>query len=389
LIGCFYNFGFFTLLAYAPFVMKLKALGIGFVFLGWGIFLALTSVFMAPKLQKRYGLIKPLSVVLVLFAILLLIMGIFTSTPIVIIISVIFAGALSGNLNTLITTAVMNSAPIERSSVSASYSFLRFIGGAIAPILAGKLAEVFSPHVPFIIGACFLVLSVSFLFSFKKHIYHVDNIESAHNEGFKYNIIAIERQYASGGRIIGEILAQKLGGKFYGEEILELAGKELNIEYEGEYHIEEVAISDVADALATMDELSAHSILGNNFRDNYSAAVDNIIKNLAKEKNVVFIGRAAANILCDRKDCLRVFIYADEDSRVKRAIQEYGIKERHAISVLHRNDKRRRSFFGGKSEKEWFDMSHYDVCLNSGVLGIEGCVKILETIIENTEMTQP
>lgn len=175
-----YNFGFFTLLAYAPFVMGLDEHGLGFVFLGWGILLASTSVFMAPKLQEWFGTIKSMCTMLILFALVLLAMGIWTQTQWVIIASVIVAGALLGNNNTLITTAVMNSAPIERSTASAAYSFLRFIGGAIAPFLAGKLAEIFNPSVPFITGAGFVLLSVLFIWVNNRHIKHVDIVESGH-----------------------------------------------------------------------------------------------------------------------------------------------------------------------------------------------------------------
>ncbi|WP_442597120.1 MFS transporter [Neobacillus sp. D3-1R] len=175
-----YNFGFFTLLAYAPFVMGLDEHGLGFVFLGWGILLAVTSVFMAPKMQKWFGTIKSMSAMLTLFALLLVVMGIWTSTQWVIIVAVILAGALLGNNNTLITTAVMNAAPVERSTASAAYSFLRFIGGAIAPYTAGKLAEIYNPSVPFIVGAAFVLVSVIFIASNYKHVKHVDSVESSH-----------------------------------------------------------------------------------------------------------------------------------------------------------------------------------------------------------------
>ncbi len=175
-----YNFGFFTLLAYAPFVMGLDEHGLGYVFLGWGVLLAITSVFMAPKLQKWFGTIKSMAAMLLLFALLLFAMGIWTSTQWVIIAAVILAGALLGNNNTLITTAVMNAAPVERSTASAAYSFLRFIGGAIAPFTAGKLAELYNPSVPFLVGGGFVVLSVIFILMNNKHVKHVDNAEVGH-----------------------------------------------------------------------------------------------------------------------------------------------------------------------------------------------------------------
>jgi predicted MFS family arabinose efflux permease len=175
-----YNFGFFTLLAYAPFVMGLDVHGIGYVFLAWGILLAITSVFMAPRLQQLFGTVKSMCTMLTLFALLLLAMGIWTSTQWVIIAAVILAGALLGNNNTLITTGVMNAAPVERSTASAAYSFLRFIGGAIAPYFAGKLAEWYSPSTPFIVGAGFVMVSVFFIGLNYKHIKHVDDAELGH-----------------------------------------------------------------------------------------------------------------------------------------------------------------------------------------------------------------
>ena len=175
-----YNFGFFTLLAYAPFVMGLDEHGLGFVFLGWGILLAVTSVFMAPKLTEWFGTIKSMCMMLILFALLLVVMGVWTSTQWVIIAAVILAGALLGNNNTLITTAVMNAAPVERSTASAAYSFLRFIGGAIAPFTAGKLAEIYNPSVPFLVGGGFVIVSVIFIWVNNKHVKHVDNFGIGH-----------------------------------------------------------------------------------------------------------------------------------------------------------------------------------------------------------------
>ncbi len=175
-----YNFGFFSLLAYAPFVMGLDEHGLGYVFLGWGILLAITSVFMAPKLQQWFGTVKSMCAMLTLFSLLLLVMGIWTSTQWVIICAVIAAGALLGSNNTLITTAVMNAAPVERSTASAAYSFLRFIGGAIAPYMAGKLAESYNPSVPFLVGAGFVFISVLFIAFNQTHVKHVDHAGSGH-----------------------------------------------------------------------------------------------------------------------------------------------------------------------------------------------------------------
>lgn len=176
--ACLYNFGFFTLLAYAPLVLDhyfgYDAHGLGYIFLGWGILLAVTSVFMAPVLQRKYGTIKSMYAMLTLFGLVLFAMGIWTTTEWVVVGSIVFAGALLGNNNTLITTAVMNAAPVERSTASAAYSFLRFIGGAIAPYFAGKLAEWYNPHVPFVVGGAFVLAAVVVIMLNQRHLVHVD-----------------------------------------------------------------------------------------------------------------------------------------------------------------------------------------------------------------------
>lgn len=171
-----YNIGFFTLMAYSPFVMNLDEHGLGYVFLGWGLCLAFTSVFVAPKLQAKFGTIKSMCVMLTLFALTLLAMGIWTDSSTTVIVAVIIAGLFLGTNNTLITTAVMQVAPVERATASAAYSFVRFIGGAIGPWLANKLAESFSPHVPFVTGAIFVLFAMFVIAFGRKYLKHVDKI---------------------------------------------------------------------------------------------------------------------------------------------------------------------------------------------------------------------
>ncbi|MGG3803944.1 MFS transporter [Metabacillus fastidiosus] len=176
LTAFFYNIGFFTLMAFAPFVMGLDEHGLGYVFLGWGLCLAITSVFVAPKLQAKFGTIKSMCSMLILFALTLAAMGIWTDSSKVVIIAVIVAGLFLGTNNTLITTAVMQVAPVERATASAAYSFVRFIGGAIGPWMANKLAENFNSHMPFISGAIFVLLAMLVVLSGRKHLEHVDKI---------------------------------------------------------------------------------------------------------------------------------------------------------------------------------------------------------------------
>jgi MFS family permease len=169
-----YNFGFFTLLAYAPFPLRLDAHGLGFVFFGWGLLLAVTSVFAAPRLQARFGTTHTLYVMLALIAVDLYFMALSIDSRVLLIVGVIVAGAFLGVNNTLVTTAVMEVAPVERPIASAAYSFVRFAGGALAPWLAGKLAEWYAPQTPFYVGGSAVVLSIVVLWSGREFLRAVD-----------------------------------------------------------------------------------------------------------------------------------------------------------------------------------------------------------------------
>ncbi|HEV7628642.1 MAG TPA: MFS transporter [Streptomyces sp.] len=151
--GLLYNWGFFTMLGYAPFLMHLHAIELGWVFFGWGLLVAVFAVFGAPALRGWFGTPNTLYGNLVLMAADLAVIGIFPDEPAIVISAVIVAGAFIGVNNTLVTTAVMSIAPVPRPVASATYGFVRFIGGGLAPFAAGKLVEHYSAHVPFILGA--------------------------------------------------------------------------------------------------------------------------------------------------------------------------------------------------------------------------------------------
>lgn len=173
LTALLYNFGFFTLLAFSPFVLDLDAHGLGLVFFGWGLLLAITSVFVAPKFQSRFGTTRTMYAMLALLALDLLTIGLNTSSHMTVVIAVIITGAFLGVNNTVVTAAVMEVAPVERPVASAAYSFVRFVGGAIAPWLAGKLSEVFNSSVPFYVGAFAVVCAILVLYSGRNYLREV------------------------------------------------------------------------------------------------------------------------------------------------------------------------------------------------------------------------
>jgi MFS transporter, ACDE family, multidrug resistance protein len=161
----FYNWGFFTLLAYTPFLMHLGIHQLGYVFTGWGVLVAIFAVFVSPRLQRRFGTPKTLYVNLALLAADLLVIAVFSSSKTTLIVAVIVSGAFIGLNNTLTTQAVMLVSPVERPVASASYGFVRFIGGGLAPYCAAKLAIAFNVHVPFYLGAGTVVIAIGVLAS--------------------------------------------------------------------------------------------------------------------------------------------------------------------------------------------------------------------------------
>ncbi|PRZ41712.1 putative MFS family arabinose efflux permease [Antricoccus suffuscus] len=183
IVGLLYNWGFFTLLGYSPFLMHASSPQmLGLVFCGWGILVAIFAVFGAPWLKARFGTAGTLYGNFVLMAIDLAIIGIWPNNPTVVVVAVIVAGAFIGVNNTLVTTAVMSIAPVERPVASATYGFVRFIGGGLAPFAAGLLVESFNAHVPFIIGAVAVLVAAVVLSTVHRALAAADRGEVAQPE---------------------------------------------------------------------------------------------------------------------------------------------------------------------------------------------------------------
>ncbi|MFZ3573625.1 MFS transporter [Streptomyces sp. BH097] len=160
-----YNWGFFTMLGYAPYPMELDAHRLGLVFTGWGLLVALFSVYFAPRLQARYGTAAVLYANLFCLGVVMAVIAAGVSTPTVVIVAVVVSGAFIGINNTLTTQAVMLVSPVERPVASSAYGFLRFIGGGLAPYVAGRLADAMDLSVPFYLAALTFLLAIPVLAS--------------------------------------------------------------------------------------------------------------------------------------------------------------------------------------------------------------------------------
>ncbi|MCM0620474.1 MFS transporter [Nocardioides bruguierae] len=167
----FYNIGFFTILAAGPFALPTASiLETGWIFFGWGLLLAFTSVAVAPLVQRALGTIPAIITMLFLFALDLLMLAVFTSHTVVVIVGIVLSGAFIGINNTLVTEAVMGAAPVERPIASSAYSFLRFCGGAVGPYVALKLSEDVNSHAPFVFGAVAVLIGTLVLLAGRRTV---------------------------------------------------------------------------------------------------------------------------------------------------------------------------------------------------------------------------
>jgi MFS transporter, ACDE family, multidrug resistance protein len=202
-----YNWAFFTVLGYAPFPMRLGAIQLGLVFTGWGVLVAVFSVFGAPWLQARLGIARTLYLNLFLFALTVLVIAIWTTTPPVLIVCVIVAGVFIGVNNTVTTQAVMTISPVERPVASAAYGFVRFIGGGLAPYAAGRLVEATNIHVPFFIGVGTLLVGILILRSAHAELAHAERVQAESVAAPAPELSTVELNATAAARTEGPIVA--------------------------------------------------------------------------------------------------------------------------------------------------------------------------------------
>ncbi len=190
-------------------------------------------------------------------------------------------------------------------------------------------------------------------------------------------IITITRQYGSGGREIGQKLAEKMGIEFYDNKLLDIAAGDSGIH---KNHFEE------------NDERRTNSFLyllsttygqgGVPFDDTLFFAQLNAIQKIASEHSCVIIGRCADYALRDFNNVANIFISAPFEDRVKRAIEVYNIGEKHAADYVKRIDKQRTSYYNYYTDKRWGSPQNYQLCLDSSALGIDGSIDIISDFLD-------
>ena len=198
-------------------------------------------------------------------------------------------------------------------------------------------------------------------------------------------VVAIGREFGSGGKEIGQKLADRLNIKCYDSELLSIAAKNSGF-------CEEI--------LQKNDEKPTNSFLYSLVMDTYSfgysssgftdmpmnhkvfLAQFDAIKKLASEGPCVMVGRCADYALSEYKDCFSVFVHADTDWRINRLSQKHNKTAKEAKDMINKTDKSRSSYYNYYTNKKWGAASSYNLCVDSSKLGIDGAAKAIIQAIE-------
>lgn len=193
----------------------------------------------------------------------------------------------------------------------------------------------------------------------------------------KKRIIAIERQYASGGKAIGELTGKILGLPVHADDIFEIAAERLGTDVEKLHFIEENATNSLLYSLAFAVRTNETKHDSMSPEQRLFTAESEIINEIAEREECIFVGRCAALILAQRQDCMKVFVYADEEFRGKNATENYGVPVDKTVTQLKKQDRRRGNFYNMNSDIRWDDRDAYDLMIDSSRLGFEDASKIL------------
>ena len=194
----------------------------------------------------------------------------------------------------------------------------------------------------------------------------------------KKKIITISRQFGSGGRGIGKLLADRLDIPFYDKELIELASKESGIDErifksEGE---ETGRFYQVLGAIGYALGSPAGGIYEYSINDQLYLVQANIIEQLANEGPCVIVGRCADYVLGDREDVLNIYLCADMDERLRRVIDEYHVEDADE-AMLCKVDKRRSNYYQYYTDRVWGKAENYDLCINTGKFDTDAIIGMI------------
>jgi len=275
---------------------------------------------------------------------------------------------------------------IGKSSKSAFLSLSRQVLFLIpAMIVFGNLfgiegilyAGPFADGLSFIIAGLMLIIEVKNMGKQKALNQALVDDTSTDNILNKHIVITVSREYGSGGRYIGRLVADKLGIKFYDKDlIIQLAEKT---------GLSEKYIENNEQKMNNMANLNNGYYAGLSNSDELFVKEAELIKELASKESCVIIGRCADFILKDMKNVVKVFVYSSMKDKIKRAVAYYGLNEAKAEKEIKTINKLRANHYKHYTEREWSEHSNYDICINSDTLGVEKSAQIICQMVYEKE----
>lgn len=242
---------------------------------------------------------------------------------------------------------------------------LSHIWGIQGVLSAGPVAD----GLAFVLALVFLIKEMKLLDKANvNEDNHLDETNINPNKDDKKIVITIAREYGSGGRYIGKLVAEKLGIKLYDKEFIE--------ELSDKTGLTDEYIEANEQKRNLLDNFNNAYYGGLNNSDELFIKESEFIKKIAKNNSCVIVGRCADYILKDKKNVIKVFIYNSLENKIKRAKKYYGMKD-NCKKEINKINKLRENHYNHYTDREWKEPANYDICLNSDEVGIEKSVDII------------
>ena len=246
--------------------------------------------------------------------------------------------------------------------------------GAIWGLEGVLCAGPFADALAFVLAISLLIFEIRNLNKVPEISNSIIDDTSTDNKLNKKVVITISREYGSGGRYIGRLIADKLGIKLYDKDFIEKLAKETG--FSEEY------IESNEQKRNVLDVFNSGYYAGLNNSDELFIKESELIKEVSDNESCVIIGRCADFILKDKENVFKVFVYSNTENKIKRVTKIYGLNEEKAKKEIKRIDKLRANHYKYYTEREWQDNSNYDICINSDILGVEKSADLICEIIE-------
>lgn len=197
-------------------------------------------------------------------------------------------------------------------------------------------------------------------------------------------VITIARQYGSGGREVGAKLAELLGINYYDKDLITMSAQKCGMSPDAVGQVDEKAANSLLYTLAMGSSFFQNSIAGYDMpiNDKLFIAQSDIIRELADTAPCIIVGRCADYVLRDYPRCIRVFIYADDDWRIKTVSKEANISEHEARDIMIKTDKRRTNYYNYYTGQKWGKIENYDLAINTSKIEIPEAAKLIKVYTE-------